>query len=65
MCDLYVQIDILRNAARTLKANSIGQQFVRRCYTVLNVGLQKATCLATECSRDADVAVVLRAHKEG
>ena len=26
---------------------------------------KKATCPATECSRDADVAVVLRAHKEG
>ena len=26
---------------------------------------KKATCAATECSRDADVAVVLRAHKEG
>ena len=25
----------------------------------------KKTCAATECSRDADVAVVLRAHKEG
>ena len=27
--------------------------------------IKKATCPATECSRDADVAVVLRAHKEG
>ena len=26
---------------------------------------KKVTCLATECSIDADVAVVLRAHKEG
>ena len=26
---------------------------------------KKTTCPATECSRDADVAVVLRAHKEG
>ena len=26
---------------------------------------KKATCPATKCSRDADVAVVLRAHKEG
>ena len=26
---------------------------------------KKTTCTATECSRDADVAVVLRAHKEG
>ena len=26
---------------------------------------KKATCPATECSRDADVTVVLRAHKEG
>ena len=27
--------------------------------------LYGAECPATECSRDADVAVVLRAHKEG
>jgi len=26
---------------------------------------KKAICPATECSRDADVAVVLRAHKKG
>ena len=26
---------------------------------------KKTTCLATECSRDTDVMVVLRAHKEG
>ena len=26
---------------------------------------EKATCAATKCSRDADVAVVLRAHKKG
>ena len=25
---------------------------------------KKATCASTECSRDADVAVVLRAHKK-
>ena len=30
-----------RKVPQKLKANSIGQQFVRRCYTVLNVGLQK------------------------
>ena len=30
-----------RGCHKSKKANSIGQQFVRRCYTVLNVGLQK------------------------
>ena len=31
----------------------------------LHHSCKKATCAATECSRDVDVAVVLRAHKEG
>ncbi|TVU30700.1 hypothetical protein EJB05_22334, partial [Eragrostis curvula] len=30
-----------------------GRRFVRRCYTVLNVGLQKKTRPKAECSRDA------------
>ena len=30
-----------RRVPQKLKVSSIGQRFARRCYTVLNVGLQK------------------------